>query len=87
MAFKSDERLEPIHEIQIAANETANAEDKDIFVDEILRKEVTEFEKLIHGLLVADVLLDTIEESKLFRACARCRSRWQRLRNHWCKCW
>jgi hypothetical protein len=62
-----DKHFEPVHQIWVAANEVADLVHEHISVYEVLGKQIAELQEFVHGGLVRNVFLDTIEECKLFR--------------------
>jgi uncharacterized protein with PhoU and TrkA domain len=58
--------LEPVHQIEVSANEIADFVYEDVFANEVLREQVAELQEFVHGLLVGNVFLDSIKESQLF---------------------
>ena len=75
-AFKLNEGLEPVDKICVSTDEATDSVNKNVAIDEVLRKEVAELEELIHNLLISDVLLDPVKEGKLFWCCSRCGGWW-----------
>ncbi|KAH0357063.1 hypothetical protein KCU81_g246, partial [Aureobasidium melanogenum] len=55
--------LEPLEEIGVAANEATSLVHQSSTVDQVLGEEVAELQELVHGGLVADRLLSTVEEA------------------------
>jgi len=86
-AVVTDKLLEPVHQIGISANEIADFVYEDIFADKILREQVAELQELVHGLLITDVFLHAIKESKLFRRRSRRRGRRQWFRHNGRQSW
>jgi uncharacterized protein with PhoU and TrkA domain len=58
--------LEPVHQIEVSANEIADFVYEDVFANEVLREQVAKLQEFVHGLLVGNVFLDSIKESQLF---------------------
>lgn len=77
LAIILNKNLEPIGQITIATDELADFVNQNVFVNEILGEHVAKLEKLVHGRLVANVLLDPIEKGEFFLGRTRV-GRWRK---------